>query len=453
MSSLDHRLGSVRPTEAADPAAPVPLLSERQTALFGALMVMLGPISLALYTPAMPAMVAGFNTDLVTVKLTMTVYFLGFALSQLVCGPLSDAFGRRPVALGFFGIYLAGSVLAMLSPTITWLIWARVLQGIGCATGIAVSRAMVRDQYSGQASARIMSLIGVILAIAPAVSPTLGGILFSLAGLDAIFATMALFGVVLVLLTVFVIPETNRAPDPTLAHPAAMLRNYALLLREPAFMRPALVLAGGVGGIYTLTAVLPFILIDTLKMSPVAFGLTMLIQTGSFMAGSFAAGLMMKRMRPDRLIPAGLALMMLGAVGLAIGLRVLPLSALAVMGFIAFWAAGIGLFMPGCTTGALAGFPRIAGAASAMLGFTQIGGGFLGSFFSGFMPSPLFALTTLIPAMGMGALLAYVLLRPAAPAQDAPEPDVTDLPLAADPIGIVGAGGDEIEVEEFSHRR
>jgi len=431
----------------------VPMLSERQTALFGALMVMLGPISLALYTPAMPAMVESFHTDTATVKLTITVYFLGFAVSQLICGPLSDAFGRRPVALGFFGIYLAGSVLAMLAPDISWLIGARALQGIGCATGIAVSRAMVRDQYTGQASARIMSLIGVILAIAPAISPTLGGFLFSVAGLNSIFATMTLFGVVLVLLTVFVIPETNLRPQPALAHPATMLRSYGALLREPAFMRPALVLMGGIGGIYTLSAVLPFILIDTLKLSPVAFGLTMLCQTGAFMAGSAAAGMLMKRMRPERLIPIGLGLMMLGSLGLAVGLRVLPLSVPAVMGCIAVWTAGIGLFMPGCTTGALSGFPQIAGAASAMLGFTQIGGGFLGTVLAAFMPTPLFTLTTLIPAMATLAILAHILLRPAVAAGDAPEPDMTDLPLAADPIGIMGAGGDEIEVEEIARQR
>ncbi len=455
MSRLEDRMGiTSQPAPGREPDAglpdPVPLLSQRQTAVFGALMVMLGPISLALYTPAMPAMVAAFDTSMVTIKLTVTVFFLGFAFSQLVCGPLSDAYGRRPVALGFFGIYLAGSVVAMLAPTVSWLIAARALQGIGCAAGIAVSRAIVRDQYAGHASATIMNLIGTILAIGPAVSPTLGGVLFSLAGIDAIFVAMAAYGLVLVALVVLVVPETNRAPQPGLARPAAMARSYGTLLASAAFMRPALVVGGGLGGIYTLAALLPFILIDDLKLSPVAFGLTMLVQTGSFMTGSIVAGLLMKRMRAERIVPIGIAMMLAGALGLAVGLRLLPVTPLTVMTWVGFWAAGIGLFLPGCTTGALAGFPHIAGAASALLGFLQIGGGFLGTVIAALLPSPFFALTTLMPTLALAAALSYVLLRPGHAAAPQTEPDAADLGLAADPIGVVGAAGDEIEAERIA---
>src|SRR3954463_12396900 len=193
---------------------PVPLMSETRTAVVGALMVALGAISMALYTPAMPALVEAFHTTPATVKMTLTVYFGGFAFAQLVCGPLSDAYGRRPVALGFFSIYLLGSVIAAISPAIEWLVVGRLLQGIGVAAGIAISRAIVRDQFTGQRSARIMNLIGLMLAIGPAVSPTIGGVLLSTLGWHSIFVVMAVYGIVAVLVMGFWCVETNAAPDP-----------------------------------------------------------------------------------------------------------------------------------------------------------------------------------------------------------------------------------------------
>lgn len=157
------------------PTAPVPLMSQSRTALIAAALVTIGPVSLTMYTPAMPTLVEAFGTTETQVKATLTVFFFGFAFSQLVCGPLSDAFGRRPVALGFFGAYLAGSVVTVMATSMEVLIAGRLLQGIGCAAGIAISRAIVRDQYVGQASARIMNLVGTMLAIAPAISRTRAG--------------------------------------------------------------------------------------------------------------------------------------------------------------------------------------------------------------------------------------------------------------------------------------
>src|SRR5690606_7406255 len=115
--------------------------------LVGALIVAIGPISLALFTPAMPALVAVFGTTEAMVKLTLSFYFAGFAVAQLVCGPLSDGFGRKPVTLAFMLIYLGASVFAVLAPTIELLIAARFLQGVGAAVGVSVSRALVRDLF------------------------------------------------------------------------------------------------------------------------------------------------------------------------------------------------------------------------------------------------------------------------------------------------------------------
>ncbi|QRG07675.1 multidrug effflux MFS transporter [Xanthobacter dioxanivorans] len=446
-------VGPGRPSAAAGYAAPVPLMTEREVCVIGGMMVMLGPISLSLYTPAMPAMVEAFGTTIATVKLTLTVFFLGYAFSQLACGPLSDAFGRRPVALWFFGIYLVGSLVAMLAPSIAWFIAGRALQGVGCAAGIAVSRALVRDQYTGQASARIMNLIGTMLAVGPAVSPTLGGILLGTVGWHVIFVAMAAYGLVLVAVLAFRVPETNRAPDRRLASPSGAIASYARLLTDAAFMRAAVAAGAALGGIYTLAALLPFILIERIGLTPTQFGLAMLMQTGAFMSGTLIARPLLKRFHAHSLILPGLGLVATGAVGLSLGPLLLPLSTASVMLPISLWACGVALLLPGCTTGALAGAGPIAGAASALMGFLQIGSGFLGTCLSVFFPSPLTAMMVIVPLFAATAAGAHLLLAPRrAPGTAAPpvvaemddRVEATDLELAADPLGLVGAAGDEI---------
>ncbi len=442
------------PMEAAAKATPAPLMSELRVAVVGALMVTIGPVSLTLYTPAMPALVAAFNTDIATVKLTLTVFFLGFAFSQLVCGPLSDAFGRRPVAMTFFSIYLVGSLVAMTASDIGWLLAGRALQGVGCAAGIAISRAIVRDQYTGQASARIMNLIGTMLAIGPAMSPTIGGFLLGVASWHAVFVAMSLLAVVLVCLVAFGVPETNRTPNRALAAPSSFLRSYGQLLRDRTFLRASLVLGFGLGGVYTLASLVPFILILEVGLTPTQFGLAMVIQSGSFICGSLVAGFLLRRMNAQRLIPIGLTLVLCGATGFAVGLRLLPPSTASVMAPVSLWAFGLAFIIPGCTTTALAGFSHIAGAASALMGFMQIGGGFFGTALSVLFPTPLVALTLLIPAMAVCAATAHVLLRPpqsAAVQADYP-PDLTDMELATDPLGVIGAAGDEIETDTYGKR-
>ncbi len=454
MKAPEDPLPGGMPVRGSAAAAPVPLMSEIRVAVIAAVLVTIGPVSLAMYTPAMPALVEAFGTTETLVKTTITVFFFGFAFSQLICGPLSDAYGRRPVALGFFAAYLAGSLVAVTSTTMEWLIAGRLLQGIGCAAGIAISRAIVRDQYVGQASARIMNLVGTMLAIAPAISPTLGGMVLSFLDWRSIFAIMCIYGVVLMGMLAVFVPETNRSKDPSRVSPAGMLRSYGELLSSRSFMRAGLVIGGVLGGIYTLAALAPFVLIDTVGLSPVQFGLAMLMQTGAFMAGTLVAGRLLKRMNAMRLILPGLLLVLCGAAGLGIGLRLFQPTVVTVMGPVALWALGVALVMPGCTTSALSGFPHIAGAASALTGFMQIGGGMCGTFVALMFPSPLAALMSLLPLMGLVAVAAHILLRPVEGGQIAVSApvDPTDIELAADPLGVVGAAGDEIEAKTFNQK-
>ena len=390
-----------------------PLMSETRTAAIGALIVALGPVSMSLYTPAMPTLVEVLQTTPAAVKLSLSIYLFGFAFSQLVCGPLSDAFGRRPVALSYFSIYFLGSVVALLAPSITWLLVGRALQGIGVAAGVAVSRAIVRDQFSGQRSAHIMNLIGLILAVGPAISPTVGGVLLNAFGWHSIFLLMALYGIATLFVMGFLYVETNTAPDPAQAYPRKVAQNYAMLLTTRSFMAGGLVLGFAIGAFYTLAAMLPFVLMELVGLTPTEFGLVMLFQTGSYALGAFVTGRLLRRYEAAKLIPVGLTLIAVAALSFGIGLRLLPLSWHSVIASVALWSSGSALVIPGATMIALAGFPKIAGAASALVGFLPIGIGLAGTALAALLfNDPLTALETVMPSMGILALLAHLGLRP-----------------------------------------
>jgi DHA1 family bicyclomycin/chloramphenicol resistance-like MFS transporter len=190
------------------------------------------------------------------------------------------------VAIGFFSVYLLGSVVAAVSPSIEWLLAGRALQGIGVAAGTAISRAIVRDQFTGQSSARILNLIGMMLAVGPALAPMLGGVLLSVFGWHSIFVGMVVYGVAVVLLMWLVVPETNANQDPALAQPSGIVHSYSKLLRDRRFMRASLVLGLTLGGLFTMSALVPFVLMDTVGLTPTQFGLAMVAQTGAFTAGS-----------------------------------------------------------------------------------------------------------------------------------------------------------------------
>lgn len=355
------------------------LMTERRASAIGALLVALGPISLALYTPAMPTLVTVFATDMSTVKLTMTFYFIGFTFAQLVCGPLSDAYGRRPVVLWFLAGYLVGSFMAFSATTIEFLLVGRLVQGIGASCGIAISRAIIRDQYTGDKGAGIMNLIGMMLAAGPAFAPVIGSIALELTGWASIFGFMVAYGAIVLTAIVLLVPETNRHRDSALINPRRLARSYRFLLGQPLFLVPALILGLTIGGFYTLATILPFVLIDQVGLSPLQFGIGMLMQTGCFFLGGLATRLLLKRFPADKIAGFGSLLNLMSGLALFAGYLYVAPSYLSVMVPVGGFAFGTALMLPSMTVRGLHPFPKIAGAASAMMGFVQIGVGLVGS--------------------------------------------------------------------------
>jgi Bcr/CflA subfamily drug resistance transporter len=380
-------------------------MTERHVAAIGSLLIALGPVSLALYTPAMPELVADFATTYPAVKATLAAYFAGFALAQLICGPLSDAYGRRPAALAFLALYALGSVGAVLAPTIHALTAARLVQGVGAAVGISVARAIVRDNFTGEQSSRVMNTIGIFLAIGPAVAPTLGSLAMLAFDWRAIFVLMVIYGGVLLVAVHRFLPETNRTPDPARASPSGLLRAYAALASDRRFLFPALMMGLVFGGFYSLSSTLPFLLIDTAGLSPQAFGFGMLAQTGAYILGGIFTKALLKHVPARDLVLPGLVLATAGALTMTVSITLFPPSYITVMAPVAVFAFALAMVTPDLTTRAMAAFPEKAGAAAALLGFAQMGSGFVDSGTVALIGSPPIAFATVIPTVTLAALL------------------------------------------------
>jgi DHA1 family bicyclomycin/chloramphenicol resistance-like MFS transporter len=407
-----------------------PLMSERRVSIIGAMLVAIGPVSMALYTPAMTELVHQFGTTESVIKLSLTLYFGGFACAQLVAGPLSDALGRRPITIAFMGLYCIASLAAMLSPSVEVLMGARFVQGIGASVGVAISRALVRDLFTDDQSSRIMNLIGIILALGPALAPTIGGLMLPLFGWRSIFLLMTVFGFGIIAVVVFALKETVVADRTRLNFPA-LGQTYKMLLTNRHFMTASLVMGGALGAIYAQATFLPFILMSEVGLSPTQFGVSMLAQSGSFFAASLLCRVLMKKYGADALVGPGLLFVAVGSIGSST-LLFWPPSFLHVMVPVGIYSFGIAFVMPAMSTAALAPFGRAAGAAASMLGFIQMGAGLLMGSLGALMGNAVIAMGTLIPFMGLTACLSFAVYRKLGPA--IPKPLPTQTPEQCGPL-------------------
>ncbi|WP_432345923.1 multidrug effflux MFS transporter [Shinella yambaruensis] len=387
-----------------------PRMSERRTSIIAAFLVALGPVSMALYTPAMPELVRAFSSTESAIKLTLSLYFAGFALSQLVSGTMSDVLGRRKTTLIFMTVYLAGSLMAAFAPSVGVLLAGRLVQGIGASVGMTVSRAIVRDQFTGTEAARIMNMVGMMLAVGPAVSPTLGGFALGLFGWQSIFFLMVGFALAACGAVYFFMAETT-VPDPAKGRIGPILAGYAALATSRRFVSATLVMAGAVGALYGQATMLPFVLIGTVGLTPTEFGVGMLMQSGFFFAGTVCVRLLLRTVAPARIVLPGLCFIGFASILIALTSHLLTPSFLSVMGPVGIYAFGIAFVMPYMMTAAMEPFPEIAGSASAAMGFIQMGAGFLAGLLAAAIGMPLFAFGTIIPAMGLVGILAYAWYR------------------------------------------
>jgi len=249
-------------------------------------LVALGQISNSVYIPSMPALVLAFDTDMARVNLTFTVFLAGFAVSQIVYGPLSDRFGRRRVLLGGLVLYFVASVGCAVSSTIEALIAARFAQAVGACAGPVMAYAIVRDVYERERAARVLAYIGVAFAISPAIMPIIGGYLQAWFGWRANFLFLSAVAGSVLLAVWLMLGETIAQPDPRATRPGQIARTFVMLLRSREFLGYMLSVAFIFAGLMAYTASSAFLFIDTLGLSPERFGILAVFNVVGFLAGT-----------------------------------------------------------------------------------------------------------------------------------------------------------------------
>ncbi len=332
-----------------------------------------GPFATDMYLPAFPAIAAGLPADPAAVQGTLAAFFAGMGVGQVAYGALSDRFGRRgPLFLGL-GLFTLASVGTALAQGIEAFAWLRFAQGLGGCAGMVIARAVARDLTEGPAMVRLMSQLMLVMGVAPILAPTLGGALLALAGWRAIFWALALYGALLAVAVLLVLPESLPAERRRRDGPGAVLRVFGGLLADRRYLGHAL--AGGLAtaGMFAYIAGSPFVFMDLHGVAPEAYGLWFGLNAFGIMLASQVNARLAARVRPER------ALDVAQGVQVAAGAALLAAAATGLGGFAAIvaglflYVACIGVVMPLASALAMAPHGRVAGSASALIGTLQFG--------------------------------------------------------------------------------
>jgi len=358
----------------------------------------LGLLASSIYVPSIPDIGRALNAPVGKVQLTMTVFLIAYGVSMLIMGGLSDRFGRRRVLLTGNTLCLVASLACAAANSIEILLVGRVFQAIGSCAGIVIARAMVRDLFDREHTARAMSAVEMAVSIVPVMAPAAGGYLHVWLGWRANFIVVALFAVVLFICIAKWLPETNRQLQNQLSLWRSLTTSFAILIRTRSFIAYALVAGCGGAGYYAFASAAPVIFIDSFHVSADKYGLVAAISSIGFITGSFLSNRLSLRIGPDRLIRIG------GGLQLAAGTFIVGTSQIGVadpwtMAFaLYFMGTANGLFMPNAFAGSVSAFPQLAGAAAGLAGFIQMSGAGLATL--------LMAASSIQTALPMGLVIA-----------------------------------------------
>ena len=337
-----------------------------------AMLLGMQPVTTDLYLPALPALTAGFGGSMAQAQLTLSALLLAFGCSQLIWGPLSDRFGRRPVLLVGLVIYVAASIGATVAAGMDALIAWRVLQGIAMGAVVVCARAIVRDLYAPAEGAHVMSKGLSGLGVLACISAPLGGLLAEFLGWRYALLALAVFGSAALALVVLRFKEPLAYKNPAALRPATLARVWRAVLANPVFLSYSALSAASYGGLFTFLATSSFVFIQVLGLSNAAYGGLMFLNSLAYILGTFLCRRWLARWGVQKTVALAAGFSLAGGTGMGV---------LAYLGFENVWAImlpqvvfmlGHGVLQPCSQSGAIGPFPKSAGAASALNGFCMM---------------------------------------------------------------------------------
>ena len=327
------------------------------------------PITTDLYLPALPTLMLSLKTNVAAAQLTLSVLMIFFGVAQLVCGPLSDKYGRKPVLLWGMAAYTVASVFSALAPSIEWLVLCRALQGAAMAAAVTCGRSMVRDLFAPQEGARVMSRGLSGLGVIAALSPLLGGWMVQAFSWHAVLLVLALYGALTMAFIALRFQETVPQCNPGATQLKPLLRNWRQVLTHPTFRTWTALIAFSYGGLFLFLASSSFVYIQVLGLSRMEFGAVVASNSVAYITGTWWCRRSLAQRSVKRTVWWGGFLSLGGGVGMA---------ALSLAGLHSLWALlipqwlyaiGHGIHQPCGQACALGPFPDKAGTAASLSGF------------------------------------------------------------------------------------
>lgn len=371
-----------------------------------ALLLGLQPVSTDLYLPALPALRAELGAPMAAAQLTLSALMICFGIGQLLLGPVSDRFGRRPVLLAGLSLYVVAAIAGAMAQSITPLLLWRALQGLALAASVVGARSMLRDWFAPAEGTRMMARALGGLGLIAMLSPPLGGLLAGWLGWRSTLLATGVIGALTLAVLVARIPESLAKPDPAALQPSRIVANWRTLLRHPSFRAYTLLTCLAYATLYTFLASSAFVFIDVLGLSRQHYGLVVGGGALVYFIGTLLCRRWLQRLSVPQTVRRGAWFSFAGALGMGLAAWVFPPSVPALLIPHVFVMLGHGVLQPCSQAGSVGPFPRQAGAAAALSGFAVALvafalGGWLGLSLDGTV-RPM-ALTMMV--MGLGAAL------------------------------------------------
>ncbi len=330
-----------------------------------------------MYLPALPLIASDFLTKIQVVQLTITAWLAGDTAVQLIIGPLSDRYGRRPILLGGGLLFLISTLGCALAPNLSVLIASRFLQGIGVCTMMVAGYASIHDLYDDQKAIHILVWMGSAAVIAPAIGPVFGGLFLLVAGWRVIFLSLFILGAIALIALWFSMPESTSLQSRQPLKMKNLISSYRKILSNVSFMTSGGCFALGYGGIIGWITISPFILMDTLKLSPAQFGYLQFPVFGAYIVGAQLVKLIIKKRGKELSINLGLTISMLAGMALILFSLAAPGNFLSFILPMMGYSIGFGFAAAPLNRITLTATHEQKGAAMAVFYLTMIGAGTL----------------------------------------------------------------------------
>lgn len=365
----------------------------------------IGPFSIDMYLPGFPIIAADLQTTPDMVAYSLSSYFIGICVGQMILGPLLDRYGRKRPLYGGLTLYIISSIGCALAPTIETLIFFRFFQAAGGCVGMVAPRAIVRDYFPVKENAKIFSLLILIIGISPIIAPTAGGYITAMFGWHSIFILLAAITLAMLLAVIWLLPETKQ-PDPTFSlRPKPILASFRAVITHPQFYTYSLTGATASAGLYAYLAGSPFVFMDIYRVTGQQYGWIFALIAAGLIGSSQLNTLLLRKHTSENIIRTVISIQCMVAIILVSGTWGSWLGLNGTIACIFFYLCCQGFSFPNSSALSIAPFTKEAGSASALMGSIQMA---LGAFASALVG--IFSDRTAMPMVGVMAGCSFTAL-------------------------------------------